>query len=1047
MKFSFGIFTERLSFRLLLFNLFLWGALALIMAGLILAYTRVKPKLSLAISSGLERLTTNAHISRKIASTLTDAHLVLAGFEENPVMLEQESLRLLAALQTIREQSPQQSLRDALNAFSNNMNATFAQCTFIAMDILQVNGLANTFLVELDGLGETVAEKNKHAPSERTITVLKKYDEMIRDCRHEILSIERLRPLVKRNPVAGGLPEKTGIQPLLWNLEHRVAQFARSDQPDIAETGKSLHSLVQAYALSQQTLWHHLEALLQEFNQLTAARVRLMHVLDKIDSEAAQAGDVLISQVMTALYSSGLVILGMSCLLAVLAGIYASVFIRRHIRNPMQEIRNGIESVAAGSFPPAIRFKRDDEWEEIKQALFEMARKIQQSRACLEENNRNMEREITLRQAAEDELYISREAFRSIFEHMDDGIFRVQMDGLLLESNPAFRRIIQMEEPPQAGDSPKMETILPELDLQHLREELLKHNEIRSLDFPIQRRGQTRWVSMYARMEKDASGHPLQIYGLAQDVTERKEQLEALRKAKEAAEESARAKGQFLANMSHEIRTPLGGVIGMTEMLSETQLDSQQQKYATAALQSAHSLMGIINDILDFSKIEANRMQIEHIDFSLQNVLDSRLKSPELQARQKKLQFEISIGENVPGMFRGDPNRLGQILVNLVGNAIKFTDSGHIWVKISRVPESRQRGVSLYTFTVDDTGIGIRTDKLLSIFDSFSQEDGSLTRRFGGTGLGLAISKQLTELMGGNISARNRQGGGSSFQIILPLTDVVPLSNPAQKRKTETRDISLLRGIRILLAEDNAVNRLFVSDLLEQAGIAVQEAENGKQALALLKKKHFDLVLMDIQMPIMDGISTTQKIRVSSEEHLRNIPIIALTAHAMAHEKQRFLQCGMNDHIAKPVDQEELFEILLKYLPEKTFPSASKSETYALCPPPGILDTCTALDNVRQDRELLETMRTRFIGQALHWRDALAEMADAPDHKKLQEIIHSMIGSAGPVGAAHLKETATDLRLKLKNGSTVEFSQTVDELDEALVRTLEEMDRERRHRV
>jgi signal transduction histidine kinase len=390
---------------------------------------------------------------------------------------------------------------------------------------------------------------------------------------------------------------------------------------------------------------------------------------------------------------------------------------------------------------------------------------------------------------------------------------------------------------------------------------------------------------------------------LEQEILERNAVNAELLLAKEKAESAARLKSQFLANMSHEIRTPMNGVLGMTDLALATSLTREQSEYLQGAKTSAEALLRILDDILDVSKLEAGKMAIEAMDFELGAMLQNTLRLFEVPARKNGVELRLSVEPECPAWVRGDPVRLRQILVNLVGNAVKFTREGSIEVRVARTSGDR------LLFAVKDTGIGIARDKLDTIFEAFTQGDGSHTRRFGGTGLGLTITRKLVGLMGGRVWVESEPGAGSRFYIELPLPEQAPPAPAGQESNAAAAPA--LPPLNVLVAEDNVVNQKVICSLLRLAGSVAHLAADGAEAYRLFLEKPFDLVLMDVQMPEVDGLEATSMIRAEERRrNLRPIPIVALTAHTAQPEHEQCLAVGMDGIITKPVSRERLLQTI-----------------------------------------------------------------------------------------------------------------------------------------
>ncbi len=756
-------------------------------------------------------------------------------------------------------------------------------------------------------------------------------------------------------------------------------------------------------------------------------------------------------------------------------------------------------------------------------------------------------RDISERRRSEQALRDSESRYRLLFERNLAGVYRSTLDGRILDCNEAFARAFgyaSVEEAlAQQATSLYADADGRDAFISRLREK----GSVASLEFCMRRKdGSPVWVLENATLLQGESGDLNLIEGTVVDITERKRAAQAMEQAKEAAEEASRAKGEFLANVSHEIRTPMNGIIGMTELALDSGPNSEQREYLEAIQLSAQSLLSVINDILDFSKIEARKLELEAIGFDLRPSLSETLKMLELRVYQKGLALASHVEAGVPEALVGDPSRLRQVIVNLVGNAIKFTEQGGISLGVNT--ESAGPGEVVLHFAVSDTGIGIAAEKQDLIFEAFRQADGSTTRKFGGTGLGLAISAQLVGMMGGRLWVESEVGKGSTFHFtacfgtsdqpprqsplgapgkLRGMPVLVVDDNPVNRRILEemllrwemkptvvasglealerlqrsadegdafplvlldaqmpqmdgfemaarlketpqpsqasilmltssgqrgdarrcrglgiaaylTKPISeeelqaaMLAGLearaghstsphlitrhslhegrlslRILVVEDNLVNQNLARRLLEKRGHIVVVASNGEEALATFKDQSFDVVLTDVQMPRMDGIQMTAEIRARERQSGGHIPIVGMSAHAMKGDRERFLEAGMDDYVAKPIQTKDLFKAVEAWA--ATTPTLESSALVSR-PAKEAIDWEAAQERLGGDSELMVEMAGLFLDECPRLLSEIRTAVARQDGKALEWAADSLKGSVANFAAAAAMEAAAAL--------------------------------------
>jgi two-component system sensor histidine kinase/response regulator len=877
-------------------------------------------------------------------------------------------------------------------------------------------------------------------------------------------------------------------------------------------------------------------------------------------------------------------------IVAFLAAYLLALRLQREISEPIVELaRVAFARSIRKDFSIRATKRTDDEVGSLVDRFNEMLDQIEARETALQKAHDELEvrvqgrtselqKEIAERRQTEKALEERTAFLDSLIKNTPIGIVAIDPEDAVQMCNPAFEKLFRYRQKDICGRR-----------LYDLISVSVEDPEVQSHRRRLVRGQITHIVTQRRRsdgslVDVEAYSVPLMADGkltgavlLYQDITERKRAEEALMRAKEAAEAANRAKSEFLANMSHEIRTPMNGIIGMTELALDTKLSSEQREYLTMVKLSADSLLTLINDILDFSKIEAGKLELEQVDFPFEQTVGETAKVLAIRAHQKGLEMAWRVAPGIPERLKGDANRLRQVLVNLVGNSIKFTERGEITIEVEK--ESGDAAGMVLHFRIRDTGIGVAKDKQVLIFEAFTQADSSASRKYGGTGLGLAITTRLVTLMGGRIWLESELGQGSTFHFTarfecadektarsnenareafrdvsvlvvddnqtnriglgeilcrwgmrpeavhsgqsalesleqarkknrpyeLIITDmqmpemsglelvarvrqdaachdipVILLSSSVQPQETErARELGVaayltkpiqpkeLRdavmnaiapndaarecippddketgerrpGMRVLLTEDNAVNRKLALALLERRGHTVTVAENGREALAILERESADVVLMDLQMPVMDGFEAIRAIRAKEQRVGGHLPIVALTAHAMQGDRERCLQAGADDYVTKPIKTGELFAAMERAM--KTNDSLHLNQTVASQTTADPLDWSTALERVEGDRELLEELVRLFIETSPASMQEMRRALNAKDTKQLDRLAHTIKGSSASLGANRVSQAALVLEMRARSGAIENAGELIDALQKELDRVLPELE-------
>ncbi len=660
-------------------------------------------------------------------------------------------------------------------------------------------------------------------------------------------------------------------------------------------------------------------------------------------------------------------------------------------------------------------------------------------------------------------MELSERKYHAIFENSVEGIFQSSISGRFLTVNPALVNILGYD-----SEKDLLRVNIPEdiykwsEDRDVMINELKEKGAVKNYKLYFKKKdGSDVIVSMNATIRSDDEHNQFYFEGTIIDITDqtiaeeqrrkaeeelRTEKLKSDRLAKEATQ-STMMKSQFLANMSHEIRTPMNGILGFLTLIEKEAYTSKEEmkQFALTARQSAESLLEILNDILDLSKIESGKMHLADVDFNLPQVVEESISILSMRAKEKDLTIVNNYSANAQTNFRGDPVRIRQIFINLLGNAVKFTDKGKITIDISVQPSANDS--FLIDASITDEGIGIAKEKISYLFQPFSQIDGSYTRKFGGTGLGLAISKQFINLMNGDINVESEEGKGSRFFFTLRLKPPADKSllasagKPAIRTKEEPKiaaagDLALIKKQRakykLLLAEDNFINQKVALRILSDAGYLTDAVTNGKAAYEAVSSNDYSLVLMDIQMPEYDGFTGTKMIRGIENEKCK-VPILAITAHALSGDKEKCIEAGMNDYLSKPIIADQMIGMIDRWVLKKE--PAIKEKTTEIKDSKPVFDFAHFENMSSGDKEFQSDLIKSYFVDVEDRTKKLGENIDAKDFQKIIAEAHTIKGASYSVGATKIGDEAYGIEISGKHNDIISASERLEPLQKAIEET------------